>query len=70
MLHQKHHKAGDSDIDQVRQKEQKLSLRDLIGEARHCSSPKHSHHFRANGDADAADAKRWNQGDSNRHTSD
>ena len=38
----KHHKAGDGDADQVRQKKQKRSLRDLVGETRHRSTAKHT----------------------------
>ena len=63
----RHHKAGDGNADQVRQKKQKRSLRDLVGETRHRSTAKHSNHFRAEREADAADTERWHKGDSNRH---
>ena len=65
----KHHQTGDGDADQVRQKKQKRTLRNLIGETGHCSATKHCHHFRAKREANAADAEGWNQGNSNRDPS-
>ena len=51
----------------VRQKEQKRTLSDLIGQTRHRSATEHGHHFRAEGEAYATDAEGGHQGDRNRN---